>query len=221
VGFYVGHLACANALRWLSRAESSSAPSAEALIDTSHLSRCNLDLWQPDGLGGLVQNLMRKNYMPVVTTRFSPELIGRSKVVFLVAPAERFGSAELAIYERFVRNGGQLFVSVGYEDVSGCKELLSRFGLGLRNLPLGPVAKEANDAKAWFLNAWPVTFESAVAEAICKRGEYPLIVATRYHRGKVVVIGDSGFFLNRNLELPYDFNPENITFLRKLIPNHE
>ena len=98
---------------------------------------------------------------------------------------------------------------------------MSRFGLGLRNLPLGPVPKEANDAKACFLNAWPVTFESAAAEAICKRGEHPLIVATRYHRGKVVLIGDSGFFLNRNLEMPYDFNPENIAFLQKLIPNHE
>jgi hypothetical protein len=120
-----------------------------------------------------------------------------------------------------VREGGQLFVCVGYEEAAGCKGLLSRFGLGLRNLPLGQVGPEANDAKAWFLNAWPVASESTAAEIICRQGDYPLIVRARHGKGSVVLIGDSGFFLNRNLELPRDFNPQNIEFLRKLIPDHE
>ena len=132
-----------------------------------------------------------------------------------------FGSSESAAYEEFVQAGGQLFVSVGYEDAAGSRKLLDRFGLGLRNLPLGQVGPEANDARAWFLNAWPVTSRTPEVEFVCRRGDYPLVARVRVGKGSVTLIGDSGFFLNRNLEMPREFNLQNIEFLRKLIPDHE
>jgi hypothetical protein len=221
VCFYLGCAASAVADRECARPPAAASIGTEALIDNSHLSRCDQDLWQPNGVGGLVQNLMRKNYLPVVTSRFSPQLLRQSKLVFLVAPAKAFRASELSAYEAFVRDGGSLFVCVGYEEAAGCLDLLRRFGLRLRNLPLGPLGPETTDAKIYFLNAWPVVSDAGASEVLCKRGEYPLIVSRRYHRGKVILMGDSGFFLNRNLEMPESFNLNNIQFLQKLVPDHE
>jgi hypothetical protein len=93
--------------------------------------------------------------------------------------------------------------------------------LGLRNLPLGPISPETNGPPVYFLNAWPVTSPPADSTVVCRRGQYPLIVSRRCGRGEVCLIGDSGFFLNRNLELPRSFNLQNIQFLRRLLPDHE
>ena len=196
-------------------------PPGEAVIDVSHLSRCDPELWWPDGLGGLVQNLMRKNYLPVVASQFSPELLRQSRLSFLVAPAKAFSAAEVKAYDDFVRGGGELFICVGYEDSAACRELLRRFGFRLRNLPLGLLKPDSNDAKIYFLNAWPVIAEPGDNTVLCKQADYPLIVSRRYGSGRVVLIGDSAFFLNRNLEMAESFNPENIQFFKKVVPAHD
>lgn len=219
--FYLGYTALALACRGSARSGAGSPVPGEALIDVSHLSRCDPVLWQPDGLGGLVQNLMRKNYFPFVATHFSSDLLRQGKLSFLVAPAKRFTARECAAYEEFVRHGGELFICVGYEDASACGDLLARFGFKLRNLPLGPLGPDSNDVKIYFLNAWPVVAESGETDVLCRQGEYALIVSRRYGQGRVVLIGDSGFFLNRNLEMAESFNPENIQFFRQLVPAHE
>jgi Domain of unknown function (DUF4350) len=221
VGVYLGSTAGTMAGRSLARRVLAPPLPGDALVDVSHLSRCDPELWWPDGLGGVVQNLMRKNYCPVVMPRFSPALIQRSKIVFLVAPAKRLSTAELKAYEEFVRRGGQLFVSVGYEQSAGCAGLLRQFGLSVRNLPLGAIAPDANDAKVYFLGAWPIVAEPGDTKVLCRQGEYPLIVARSYGAGKVVLVGDTEFFLNRNLEMAEAFNRENIEFFRQLVPAHE
>ncbi len=219
--FVAGYEVSVLAGRHCSRPLPAASVGGEALIDCSHLSRCSPDLWMPDGLGGLAQNLMRKHYLPVVTRRFSPQWLRQSRLVFLVAPARAFRAAERSAYEAFVREGGSLFICAGYEEAPACRDLLQRFGLRLRNLPLGPIGPETNSAKIHFLNAWPVTSDPAGTEVLCQRGEYPLIVCRHCQRGKVFLAGDSRFFLNRNLEMAESFNLENIQFLQKLVPERE
>jgi hypothetical protein len=99
--------------------------------------------------------------------------------------------------------------------------LLNQFGLKLRNLPLGLLAPDSNNAQASFLNAWPVVAQAGQSEELCRRGDYPLVVAQRHGRGRVVVVGDSAFFQNRNLEMAEAFNTNNIEFFRKLVPDRD
>jgi hypothetical protein len=218
---YLGYAAGSLAGRSLARGLVSAPAPGDAVIDASHLSRCDPELWWPDGLGGVVQNLMRKNYVPQVMPQFSPELVRRCKLAFLVAPAKPFSRDELEVYEQFVRDGGELFVCLGYEDSFASGALLQRFGLRLRNLPLGQIGPEANDARVHLLNAWPIVAEVDGTEVVCRQGDYPLIVARQVGKGRVVLIGDSGFFLNRNLEMAEAFNLQNIEFFRRLVPAHE
>ncbi len=221
LGLGLGSLVSVSVLRWRTPPSTHQLPAGEALIDLSHLSRCDQDMWQPEGFGGLLQNLMRKQYMPVVADRFVPAAIGRSKLVFVLAPARKYRATEIAVLDGFVRQGGQLFLSVGYEELQGCSALLQHFGLAVRNLPLGRVGPDANTAKAWFMSAWPVVSHAPQAEVLSRSGDYPLMISVPWEKGRVVLVGDSGFFLNRNLEMPFDFNPENIAFLEKVIPPHE
>lgn len=220
VGLYLGDVASGIAGRVAAK-RAIQPQTGDALIDASHLSRCDADLWEQDGLGGLIENLMRKGYMPSVATHFSPELILSNKLVFLVAPAEPLRPKEVAIYDEFVRSGGQLFICAGYEESSGCKPLLERFGFQVRNLPLGLAPPGTNAARVEFLGAWPVVPPATDCEVLCRWEDYPLIVAHSYGRGRVVVIGDSLFFANRNLEMPRSYNLDNIEFVRKLVPPHE
>ncbi len=218
---YLGYATSLQIGRHCCRPPAAAPGAKEALIDASHLSRCDQELWQPDGLGGLAQNLMRKHYLPVVTHRFWPQLLGQSRLVFLLAPAKPFRPSELAAYEAFVREGGSLYISVGYEEAGACQELLRHFGFQLRNLPLGPISPETNSVPIFFLNAWPIKADLATTEVLCRKGQHPLIACRGCGRGKVFLIGDSGFFLNRNLEMAESYNLQNIEFLRKLIPDHE
>jgi len=66
-----------------------------------------------------------------------------------------------------------------------------------------------------------VVSDTGPTEVLCRHAGYPLIVCRRHHQGKVFLIGDSGFFLNRNLELAESFNLNNILFLQRLVPDHE
>jgi len=220
VSLYLGDVASGLAARFAAQ-QAVHPQTGDALIDASHLSRGDAELWDSDGLGGLVQNLMRKGYMPSVTAHFSPEMIRRSKLVFLVAPARQLRPKEVGVYDEFVRRGGQLFVCAGFEESSGCQPLLDRFGFRIKNLPLGMATPGTNATRVDFLGAWPVVSPVEESEVICSWENYPLIVARKYGQGRIVVIGDSLFLVNRNLEMPRSFNLDNIEFFRKLVPPHE
>jgi hypothetical protein len=189
-----------------------------ALIDASHFERLSLDLWgESDGFGGLIYSLLRNGFFPIVMRDFNSQRLGSAQLLVVVAPAKSFSRAEIESIEAFVRRGGQLIITVGWPDRSAVRSLLELFSFSIGNTPLGRVTAFQNKQGITLHNAWPVIYDQKVGTPLCDVWEYSVIVYSHYGKGGVLIVGDSSFLLNKNLEGMRNYVESNIIFLREFI----
>jgi hypothetical protein len=190
-----------------------------AYVDASHYGRYSLESWRDDGTMGLHLNLMRNGYLSFQLGDFSPEKIANSDLLVLIAPTKPFSNGEIKILKRYVENGGRLLLTVGWEERSASIPVLKAFNFRVGDTPLGyfkvPVPNTSETAMFW--KAWPVYSDDSAAKIVCSYNEYPLIAIKDYGKGKFVLIGDSQFFLNKNLEMEKVPYMDNINFLKWLL----
>ncbi len=189
-----------------------------AIIDASHLERINLDSWgEPDGFGGLSYNFMRNGYYPQVLKTFDSQRILDAEILVVIAPAKPFNEKEVKVITEYVRRGGYLILTVGWEEKASCRRFLQQFKLDLENIPLGQVAPSQNLQGLSLYGAWPVTYGEKDTEVLCRVWNYPVAVLKRHGRGAILFVGDSSFLLNKNLEGLYNYSISNIMFLKNII----
>jgi len=185
-----------------------------ANIDISHIERCSMDPLSTDSIDGFEANLMRNGYIPLLLKEFKPERVRDSKILAVIAPSKPFTTAEISTIRDFVRKGGLLIVSAGWEESEAVTPLLEEFGMRVENVPLGKVVSSAQGgADLW--EAWPVGLDKKDnVKVLASAWDYPVIVFSRQGKGGVLAVGDSYFFLNKNLEQIYDYNEDNIFFIK-------
>ena len=79
---------------------------------------------------------------------------------------------------------------------------MDAFGFSLDYLPLAQfisVIPQANQ-RVRFVEAWPVISTGEKSETIAAYQKFPVMMKRPYGKGTVVMIGDSSFFWNKNLE---------------------
>ena len=98
---------------------------------------------------------------------------------------------------------------------------MDAFGFSLDYLPLAQFISNIPQAnqKVRFVEAWPVTSTDGKSETIAAYQKLPVIMKKLYGKGAVVMIGDSSFFWNKNLETEESHVQENIEFLKWLLGN--
>lgn len=193
-----------------------------AWIDHSHLNRYNLENYQADGIAGLTTNLLRNGYLPMIMENKNdfPE-ISKGKVFIIIAPNEPYSSKETSLLRDFVRSGGLLIISAGHECSAPLDSILDSFNLKIGDLPLGSppwivethgtmgqgTVSSENLRKYWhkpkFMEAYPVLTlgnDKPIAWINYGGNNYSLISDVRFNQGNVILIGDSRFLLNENLE---------------------
>ena len=210
-----------------------------ACIDGSHVEAYNDLGWVFDGIAGLKLTLMRSGYLPLVL----PELTGRrledAELLISIAPARRFSKAERQLVRDFVEEGGVFIATVGAEEADAANPLLGDFGLRVPHsptradeeadepTPMGHFRSpylETADYKAhmMFYVGWPIECLDGDAE-VRVRGftDLPVVAVRRWGQGKVVLVGDTAFAMNKNLEYmggePFGGDYENAYFWRWLI----
>jgi len=188
-----------------------------ALIDYSSLERFSLDQWKNDAYGGLCYNLMRNGFIPLLSRNTTPELLSKSRLLVIIAPAKPFSISSLNMIQRFVNEGGTLLLTTGFEERAGSTGLLQAFGLGLKDVPLGLVDQGQNEHNITFPKAWEVNDFENIAEILCQVWDIPLILNKPVGKGNILLVGDSQFLLNINLETVYDYNIHNILFFKYLM----
>lgn len=189
-----------------------------AVVDLAHLPRCSRGAWNPDGIGGLLYNLMRNGYSASVSEHFSPQDLRPGDAWLCIAQARPFRKKEIENLVRFVAKGGHVIVTAGWEEQSSVSPFLEHFGLAIRPLPLGRLQPDANSKGIQFQNAWALSEGSNEnSEVLCSAWEYPVAVRSLYGEGSVVLIGDSGFLLNKNLEGVKHYSVPNIQFLKHVL----
>jgi hypothetical protein len=228
----------------LAAARGSASRGNLAYIDSSHLEAYSDAAWVFDGIEGLALTLMRNGYLTVAAPEVTSQRLEKAAIFVSVAPARRFSGAEQDALQQFVESGGILICTVGAEQARASAPLLAEFDVRvppspvpstrparepepigrMRSLFLSARDYGAGDYRAGVLfhAAWPVEVRGGNADVLVRAADNrPIVVARRVGRGSVVVIGDTGFAMNKNLEYiggePFDGGYENAHFWRWLI----
>ncbi|UCG53031.1 MAG: hypothetical protein JSW58_05610 [Candidatus Latescibacterota bacterium] len=191
-----------------------------AIIDFSHGGHHTIRAWKDKSLGGLQLNLARNGYFPLIRDAFPyRDLEDGASLLMVVAPSRQYSKKEIDAVEEFMLEGGTAVVSVGFEELEGSRDLLERFGFTVANAPLGRfvVGEESDSLAVLFHEGWPVAFDGrSDTEVLLSKWDLPLVVKRSIGEGKIVVIGDSSFFHDVNLETLDQYFAGNVAFLREL-----
>jgi len=209
------------------------SPNNLAYIDASHLQAYSGESWRPDGIGGLALTLMRNGYLTLALPELTSERLERAGLLVSIAPARSYSQVEIEAITEFVNNGGVFIVTTGYDDAQASLPLLRQFGFDFAGnesqepAPLGHFKSpylESEDRRVYvrFHAAWPIRCADPNARAIANgRDNQPVMIVRRVGAGKIVLVGDTGFAMNKNLEQengqPFEGLRENADFWHWLI----
>jgi hypothetical protein len=195
-------------------------------IDVSHLERLAQEPFTDESINGVILNLQRNNYLPIILREFSTDTISASKILVCVAPTTPFSADQIAFLKHYMTNGGYIILAAGYDDKDASAALLQLFNISIETTPLGPVPYvESNTTKYQdeprFVDSWPLAYHPNQVTSYYNftwgDTTYHLVVFEHYGTGGLLVISDSQFLLDKNIESIYDYWPGNIIFLKHLI----
>ena len=189
-----------------------------AIIDFSQQPYASKHANMNSGLFGMTASLYRHNMMPVTQNDWNRELLDEAALLFLNAPQRPFSAAQRRDVMNFAERGGIVLISCGYPHYKNARSLLEPLGVEVLNTPLGrSFDRLAFGRPIHLFSAWPVQLNRTDAEVLAMSGEWPLIVEVPVGRGRVILIPDSQFFHNINLENLERHSLPNIEFIRTLL----
>jgi hypothetical protein len=193
-----------------------------AVIDFSHHPNASKHSAMNEGLHGVGINLLRHGKLPVVLNEWNADVLEKARYVVLNAPRRPVTGGERRELMRFMERGGWLILGCGYLDAAGSQELLEPLGLRIGGTPLGRFFDlTAFGQRVSFMSAWGIEKIPANAEVLCGSADWPLIVSVPVGKGGLVLISDSEFLQNRNLEGHKNHDPANTTFLKNLLDSFD
>ncbi|MEM0466781.1 MAG: hypothetical protein QXX20_04205 [Candidatus Thermoplasmatota archaeon] len=203
-------------------------PTHCAVIDRSFLERFNSVPFTEQSLSGFIINLQRNNILPVITKTFSESLVQKSVLLVFNTPTKSFTSEELRILDTYMQSGGIVLLTTGFFEKTAASPLLKLCDLDIVDIPLGPVPKpylhntSPDEQEPQFVDAWPITYtpsdtiESYYTFSYAQQN-YTLVIFSRRGDGGLLLISDSTFLSDANLESIYDYHPGNIILLKNII----
>lgn len=193
-----------------------------AWIDNAHCNLINTRGYKDNSVDGLAKNFQRNQYIPLYLDNISQ--LDEGKVFVIIAPTKGYSSGEVRKVVNFVENGGLLIICAGSTEKHAVRPLLNVFQMDVGDIPLGPVpwiiethgrvpqVSEEDLEMYWhepkFIEVYPVAGSSpykSYASLTYLGLTYELIICKQYGKGMVVLIGDSRFLLDENLE--YSLEP--------------
>jgi len=189
-----------------------------ALIDFWHQPYASRHSSTTSGLHGLSINLMRHGKLPTVMNRWGRDVLDTAGLLVLNAPQRPFSSREQRDIMAFMERGGTVVMTCGFLHEEASRSLLKTLKLRVRGLPLGRFFdRQAFGHNVSFMSAWPIEVRNPSASILCTYDDWPLIVEVPVGTGRFVLIGDSEFLHNRNLEGIENHDPANTRFVQLLL----
>ena len=192
-----------------------------AVIDYSHQPNASKHSAMDTGLHGVSINLMRHGLLPVTANQWDPKTFDLARYVVLNAPRQSITSGERNDLMKFMERGGVVILGCGYEDSPACRELLAPLGLSLGNVPYGRSFDHMAFGKpVSFMSAWPLDKVPGNAKVLCATpapDNLPLMVSVPVGKGELILIADSEFLHNSNLEGSKNHDPNNTAFIKNLL----
>ncbi len=194
-------------------------------IDTSHGERFTIEPFTDESVNGLILNLNRNGYLPTILREFSKDKMQHAKILIFNAPTKSFTADEVEYLSKYIYDGGIVILATGYEDKYASTLLLNKFQLDVEGIPLGPVPYvEANpeeyENEPKFVDSWPIIYNPEITKSYYNftwDRDYSLMVFVEHGDGGLLLISDSQYLLDKNIESIYDYWPGNIIFLKHIL----
>lgn len=197
-----------------------------ALFDYAHMPRTSTDAARFTGIGGLIVNLERLGYLPLMADEIDKATLSECQVLATIAPVRPYNRREVRHLLSFMQSGGVIVAACGYHDQGGLEPLLEEVGLALENIPLGSVPYRRSSAggepEPGFVDCYPIRSRSestgqGEVVALYRFGDHVLAVYRRWGSGGLLFVGDSRFFLSGNLEgAEWGYKEGNILFIKRV-----
>ncbi|MES2922137.1 MAG: hypothetical protein V4819_11355 [Verrucomicrobiota bacterium] len=189
-----------------------------AVLDFSHQPNASKHSAMESGLHGVAINLLRHGKLPVAMNEWDPAMLDVARYVVLNAPRRPVTRGERHDLMRFMERGGTVILGCGYLDAEGSRDLLESLGCRIGNVPLGRFFdRQAFGQPVSFMSAWALEQVPEKATVLCASADWPLMVTVPVGKGALVLIGDSEFLQNRNVEGHKNHDPANTAFLKNLL----
>jgi len=218
VSFLVGGLLTARGITRPPRTESEIA-----YVDLAHNNIVNRRTLAPDGLGGLLVNLSRQGYLPVISDEpFSATMPQGKDLMISIVPTLPFSARDNSSLMAFLESGGTAIISTSWPYAKAVSAFLGPLGLEIGNTPLGEVQAltPEGDPGLQFTSAWPL-YGSSDWASLCSvelgEQEFAVVAQRTVGEGLLVVVGDESFFLTEKLEGDEFYNEETVNFLNGLL----
>ena len=202
--------------------------------------------WSDQGIAGLARALVREGYLPLRLTVLNPAQLKRGNLLISIAPGRSYSAEERETIRKFVRGGGTFLAVVGAEESRASNPLLEEFNIKVPHSPVLPREKD-REPEPWpwtakpvatfesgdgtdfpvdFYAGWKVEAENVQPEDGCrllvapkiKNRERPMVACRQVGHGYVVVIADTYFACNLNLEYATGASENNMRFWSWLLP---
>ena len=188
-----------------------------AYIDASHLEAYADGGWGFDGVAGLALTLMRNGYQPFLLPEVTGRRLQRAGMLISIAPARPFSAGERATVRQFVERGGIFIATAGAEKAGPIQPLLDEFDLRVPRSPVRPTGKDREpdpmghlttlyrppgadyDAGMLLYTGWPIECDPS-QRVVLGFENRPLVALAEVDDGNVVLVGDTAFAMNKNLE---------------------
>jgi hypothetical protein len=184
------------------------------LLDRSHLPARGHYHAHVNPSGPLYTNLLRSGFRITEMQDWAPGAIKRAKGVAFIAPQRSFTRAEVEDLLRAEDGGLVVILAVGHPDSAGPQRVLDAHHLKLVPRPLGTVSsadpsagRREREMHPRFLDAWPITssdggdpLEAPGVEIIYRHGDDVVALFRRVGRGGLLLISDTRFFSDMNVE---------------------
>lgn len=188
------------------------------LLDYAHQPNASKHSAMGSGLHGVSINLMRHGLLPVAMNHWDPAMLDHAALLVSNAPRSPYTARERRDLDRMMDHGGHLLLACGYLEYPASRSLLEAHQVQVRGLPLGRFFdSHAFGSPISFYSGWPLVLKHPRAEVLCQQGTHALIASMPSGAGRLVVIGDSEFLHNRNLEGSENHDPANVQFFRSLM----
>jgi len=188
-----------------------------AYFDNAHLGRFALLSSTEESLWGLSLNLFRNKIFPLFLSEITQEALANTEYYFVISPTEEFCAKEKSLLDDFMRKGGKVIWSVGWEEAKASESFLKEYGLSIDAVPLGAATVVIGKSKMQFAEAWPVTGGGDDKHVIAEKWDYPVMLFQPVGKGGLLVVGDSYFFFSKNIESYKKYNIQNIRMLKFLM----
>jgi hypothetical protein len=194
-------------------------------IDASHNEKFNLEPFTEKSVNGLILNLNRNGYTPIILREFSKEKIEKSKILIFNAPTQLLTKDEVEFLHKYMIAGGIIILAAGYSDKEAVNILLEKYSLDILNIPLGPFPYFEDNPQEFeneprFVDSWPIIFNEDIGQSYYNftwDKDYNLMVFIKQGKGGLLLISDNQYLLDKNIESIYDYWPGNIILLKNII----